>query len=273
MQQSGLFKNIGLVCLLVLLLVPAWGCSKQAKQETLLVAGSSTILPYMEKLKAGFAKTHPNYIIEAQGGGSTAGLIAVRRGAIDLATMSREVRRDEDDPYTRDYLVGKDAVAIVVHPANPVANLSKEQLRGIFDGSIANWRQVGGEDAPILVVGRKAGSTTRKAVDEMVLDGLDFAKSAINAESAEAVAKRVAENPSAIGYLALKDLQKTVRAVDVAGVPVARETILSGRYLLSRDFYLVLYDKPKPAVQKFIDYVMGKEGQGILEHEGLIRVY
>jgi len=239
----------------------------------LLVAGSSTMLPYMEKLKEGFVKTHPDFLIELQGGGSTAGLIAVRRNAIDLAAMSREVRRDEDDPYTRDYLVGKDAVAIVVHPANPVTGLDKKQLQAIFDGSIVNWRQLGGEDAPIRIAGRKAGSTTRKAMEEMVLDGLDFAKSAANLDSAELVAKTVADIPHSIGYLALKDLTKTVRPLAVAGVPVARETILSGRYPLSRDFYLVVYDKPKPAVQKFIDYVMSRDGQKSLEHEGLIKVY
>lgn len=231
------------------------------------------MLPYMDKLQAGFTKIHPRILIESDGGGSTAGLIAVKRSAIDLATMSREVRRDEDDQYTRDYLIGKDAVAIVVHPSNPVAGLTAAQLHELFTGKITNWQQVGGSDAPVVIVGRKSGSTTRKAMDEMVMQGLDFPKAAVAADSAETVAKTVAGNPNAIGYVALKDLTAGVRALAVNNVPVSKETILSGRYPLSRSFYLVIYDKPKSAVQKFVDYVISNEGQAILEQEGLIKVY
>ena len=262
-----------MVCCLLLFLLAAAGCGKQAKQETLLVAGSSTMLPYIDKLEAGFAKMHPKILIESEGGGSTAGLIAVKRTAIDLATMSREVKRDEDDQYTRDYLVGKDAVAIIAHPANQVTGLNDKQLHDIFIGKITNWQQVGGIDATIAIVGRKTGSTTRKAMDEMVMQGLDFPKSAVVAESAEVVVKTVAANPNAIGYVALKDLSTGVQALQINNIPVSKETILSGRYPLSRSFYLVIYDKPKTAVQKFVDYVMSTEGQNILENEGLIRVY
>ena len=260
-------------CFALLLLLPVSGCGKQARQESLLIAGSSTMLPYMEKLKEAFHKNHPQILIEDDAGGSTAGLIAVRRGAIDLAMMSREITREEDDQYTRDYLIGKDAVVLVVNPANPLTNLSRQQLREIFGGHITNWSQVGGPNAPITVVGRKAGSTTRKAMDEMVMDGLDLTKSATILESADAVLKTVAASPSAIGYLALKDLHSGVQALQVNGVAVSRETILSGRYPLSRDFFLVMYDKPKNAIQNFVDFALSNDGQKILEHEGLIRVY
>ncbi len=273
MKQRKKIRQLAAVCCLLLLLLVAAGCGKQAKQETLLVAGSSTMLPYMAKLEEGFTKMHPKILIESEGGGSTAGLIAVKRTAIDLATMSREVKRDEDDQYTRDYLVGKDAVAIIVHQANQITGLKEKQLNDIFTGKITNWQQIGGTDAPIAIVSRKAGSTTRKAMDEMVMQGLDFPKSVAIAESAEAVVKTVAANPNAIGYVALKDLSTGVQALHINNIPVSKETILSGRYPLSRSFYLVIYDKPKTAVQKFVDYVMSNEGQTILEREGLIRVY
>lgn len=248
------------------------GCSKQAKQETLLVAGSTTMLPYMEKLETGFNKIYPGIVIESDGGGSTAGIIADKRNAIDLAMASREVKVEEDDQYLRDYLVAKDALAIVVHPANPVSNIAKEQIRDIFTGVITNWSQLGGTDAPIVLMGRKKGSTTRKGMDEMVLGGLDFAKKTTAEESADKLAEAVAANPNAIGYLALKDLKPTVKALMIGGVEINRESILSGHYPLSRSFYLVIYDKPKSAVQKLLDFTLGKEGQDILEHEGLIRV-
>lgn len=215
--------KLGAASLILLLLLSILGCSKQAKQESLLVAGSSTMLPYMEKLEAGFAKIHPNILIESDGGGSTAGIIAVKRNAIDLATMSRDVRRGEDDQYIRDYLVAKDAIAIVGHPSNPVATLSKDQVRDIFLGAITNWRQLGGSDSPIVLAGRKKGSTTRKGMDEMLLGGLDFAKSITASESATALREIVAANPNAIGYLALKDLNNSVKPVAVNGVAINRE--------------------------------------------------
>ncbi|HWR40551.1 MAG TPA: phosphate ABC transporter substrate-binding protein [Patescibacteria group bacterium] len=260
-------------CCSLLLLLPLLGCGKQARQESLLIAGSSTLLPYMEKLKEAFQKNHPQILIEDDAGGSTAGLIAVKRGAIDLAMMSREVTREEDDQYTRDYLIGKDAVVIVSNPANPLANLSRRQLQGIFGGQVTNWSQAGGNNASITVVGRKVGSTTRKGMEEMVMEGIDFAKSATLLESADAVFKTVAADPNAIGYLALKDVHDGVRALRVDDVSVSRETILSGRYPLSRDFFLVIYDKPKNAIQNFVDFALSNDGQKILEHEGLIRVY
>jgi len=270
-----MFKRLAKVSaasLLLLLFLSVLGCGKEAKQETLLIAGSSTMLPYMEKLEEGFKKIHPNILIESDGGGSATGIIAVKRNAIDLATMSREVKREEDDPYIKDYMVAKDALSIVVHPANPVVNINKDQIRDIFTGKINNWRQLGGSDAPIVLVGRKKGSTTRKGMDEMVLGGNDFAKSIANAESATKLAETVAANPNAIGYLALKDLNNSIKSLEINGVAINRESILSGHYPLSRSFYLVIYDKPKAGIQKFLDFVLSKEGQAILEHEGLIKV-
>jgi len=256
----------------MILLLSISGCSKQAKQETLLVAGSSTMLPYMEKLEKGFTQMYPSILVESDGGGSTAGVIAVKRNAIDLATTSRDIKTDEDDQYLRDYLVAKDALAIVVHPSNSVGNITKEQIRDIFTGAITNWKQLGGEDAPIALIGRKKGSTTRKGMDEMVLGGLDFAKWITANESAGSLAEAVANDANAIGYLALKDLNTTVKPLAINDVSISRESILSGHYTLSRSFYLVIYDKPKSAVQKLIDFTLSKEGQDILEHEGLIRV-
>ncbi|HWR39919.1 MAG TPA: phosphate ABC transporter substrate-binding protein [Patescibacteria group bacterium] len=275
MKQQKMGKKIvknGLIGCLLLLVFVAAGCSKRAGQETLLVAGSTTMLPYMEKLEKGFNKMHPQILVESDGGGSTAGIIAVKRNAIDLAMTSREVKPEEDDQYLRDYLVAKDAIAIVVHPSNPVRNLNKEQIKDVFTGVITNWRQLGGADAPIVLIGRNKASTTRKGMDEMVLGGLDFAKEITANESAEILTAAVAGNVNAVGYLALKDLKPAIKPLTINNIAISRESILSGNYPLSRSFYLEIYDKPKSAVQKLIDFTLSKEGQDILEQEGLIRV-
>ena len=275
MKHIIVFKRLAKVsatCFLMILLLLMTGCSKQAKQETLLVAGSSTMLPYMAKLEDGFAKVNPKILVESDSGGSAAGVIAVKRNAIDMATTSRDIKAEEDDQYLRDYLVAKDALVIVVHPSNSVSSITKEQVRDIFMGVITNWQQVGGSDTPIVLIGRKKGSTTRKGMDEMVLGGLDFAKWITANPSAGNLAEAVAGNANAIGYLALNDVTPTVKSLAISGVLANRESILSGHYTLSRSFYFVIYDKPKSAVQKLLDFTLSKEGQDILEHEGLIRV-
>lgn len=275
MKYSITFKRIAQLsatCLLLLLLLSMVACSKETKQETLLIGGSTTMLPYIAKLKERFVKINPNILVASDGGGSTIGIAAVKRNVIDMATMSREVKTDEDDLYVKDYLVGKDALVIVVHPSNPVVNITQEQTRDVFMGVITNWRQLGGADAPIVLIGRNKESSTRKSMDEMVLDSMDYAKWITADPSAESLAETVAGNPNAIGYLTIADVTPNVKSLDINGVVASRENVLSGCYVLSRSFYFVFYDKPKSAAQKFLDFTLSKEGQEILEKNGIMKI-
>jgi phosphate transport system substrate-binding protein len=230
--------------------------------RTLLIGGSSTVHHYTQVLAESYMEQNRDTQIVNESGGSTPGLIAIKNGAIDIASMSRDLADNEDDEFTKNYLIGKDAVGIVVHPSNPIANLTTSQIEGIYSGAIDNWSQVGGSDSPILVVTRTPESTTLKGLNEIVLKGTKVAGSATVTGSAQEMAEKVAGDPNAIGFLALRDLGSGVKALTVNNVQMSRETILTDRYPISRSFYYVVYDMPNgdPASEKqlsLLEKIMG----------------
>jgi phosphate transport system substrate-binding protein len=272
-------------------------------EKTLLIGGSSTVYHYTKALAEAYMEEKGNTKIICESGGSKPGLIAVKNGSIDIASMSRDLEDEEDDAFTKNYLIGKDAVGMVVHPSNPVENLTMDQILGIISGEINDWNQVGGEDRPIQVITREPESTTWKGLNEIVLKGADVADSAIVAKSARQMAAAVAGDPEAFGFLALSDLQNSVKLLKVGNVPMSRTTILTDRYPLSRSFYYVVYDLPDPeaegkkghlffreivslfrtddesiqqkrikTIRDFLDYVKSPQGQEIIEREGAIGI-
>lgn len=272
-------------------------------EKTLLIGGSSTVYHYTQALAEAYMEERGNAKVICESGGSKPGLIAVKNGSIDIASMSRDLDDDEDDMFTKNYLIGKDAVGMVVHPSNPVENLTMDQILGIISGEIDDWSQVGGEARPIQVITREPESTTWKGLNEMVLKGADMADGAMVVNSARQMAAAVAGAPDAIGFLALSDLQNSVKLLQVDNVPLSRTTILTDRYPLSRSFYYVVYDLPDPAaedqeghplfrwavslfqtddetiqqkrantVRDFLDYVKSPQGQEIIVREGAIGI-
>lgn len=241
-------------------------------QEPLLVAGSTSALPFTKLLLPAFGKEHPGIEVIADGGGSLAGLIALKRGAIDVAAMSREIKRTEDDPLLCDHLFGKDAVAVVTAPGHPVRSITRAQLRDVLAGKITEWSALGGPAAPIEVVNRAPGSTTRRWMEENAMGGVDMARRTALAASAAEMAAAVAGNPRALGYLATRDLTDAVAPLAVNGVAIARATIYSGRYPLTRSLYYVTRTNPSEPVRRFLDFVRSAAGQDALEPD-LLRVY
>lgn len=241
--------------------------------ETLMIAGSSAMLLYLRDLCDEFQAGRPGMRVILEGGGSTPGLAAARRGAIDLAAVSRHLTRTEDDDQIRSWLVAMDAIALVVHPSNPVHNLSGDDVRAIFEGGIVNWSALGGANRPIAVIHRLSPrSTTRRSLEELVLQYADVSSNARMVESYTDMIAAVAGAPDAIGYVALRDIGPTLKALAVDGVPVTRPTILSGRYPYCRPFYLVGRPDATPVTQAFLDYVRGDVGQTMLAAKGLVRV-
>lgn len=299
------FMPIAAVIVMLSLLGGAYFISKpDNNHKSILIGGSSTVHQYTLALAEEFMIDNKGTSIYCESGGSTPGLLAVRNGAIDIATMSRDLEADEDDGYIKNYLIGKDGVGIVVHPSNPLTNLTVEQVRDIFSGAADNWSAFGGSDSDIMVVGRNSGSTTYKALSEVVLKGSGFKEDITTTDSAEEMCKAVASNPDAIGFLALRDLNETIKVIDVNGVPMSRATILTDRYPISRSFYFVVYDKPDntaksknlnnpidiilsifkagnenahqlkiETVMSFLDFVKSSRGQKIIEENGAIAVY
>jgi len=259
----------------VLLIAAVGGCKSDPKYETLLVAGSTEMLPYTKALVKGLSKKRKNLLISYDGGGSTPGIIALRRKAIDVAAVSRLLTDDEDDAYTESFLIAKGCIAIIVHPDNPVQNMTKEQVYEIFDGHFRNWEAVGGNNAPIRLLTRKYGSYTRKAFQKIAMSGGVVHDSALRVESGKEMADAVAEDPDAIGYLSLYDVAKAedrVSLLSINWVRMDKYSILSGRYPFTRSFYYVLYHKPPDAAKAFLRFALSGEGQKAIEEMDAVRV-
>jgi phosphate transport system substrate-binding protein len=247
-------------------------------QVTILIAGSSTVDAYTQVLAEEYIKKHPNVTIDHIGGGSTPGLLALKKGAIDLATMSRTLKWTEEDEYTRQYLIGKNGVAIGVHLSNPVKNLTKNQVYQIMSGKITNWSEVGGNNAEIQVLGRAKGSTTRIMIEDLVMQGAPFTETLKSFTSADELRTALEGNPNAIGILGLQDSKDTIKRVTIEGVDMTPSTILSNRYPLTRSFYFVWHSEPGAAEAEkhkldFLNFVRSEEGQKIIEKRGGVRVY
>lgn len=260
---------MAIVCLLTL----QTGCQREKADKSLLIAGSSTVLPFSKLLGDAFAAKHPGMNIVCDGGGSTAGLLAVRTGAIDVATLSRDMSRTEESDTIRNYILAKNAIAIVVHPANPLRNMTVREVKDIFSGELKNWSAVGGADKPITVLSRKSSSTTRRGLEEAAMEGEDFVKDAKQLENGKMMVQEVSKNPLAIGYVALPDLTEAVKVLTIDNVELHRETILSGRYPLSRTYYLAISQTATPWARRFVEFAISNEGQTLLEKEHLVRVY
>ncbi|HUT32843.1 MAG TPA: phosphate ABC transporter substrate-binding protein [Planctomycetota bacterium] len=244
------------------------GCGSD-RGNAVHVVGSTSILPFAEMLAEEFNRNNADVRVEVQGGGSTAGIQAVTNGTAQIGTCSRSPKPEESGFTT--ITIARDGIAIVVHPSNKVNGLTREQIRDIFTGKIANWKEMGGEDKAITLVTREQGSGTHEAFTHLVMGDARFAASALTRKSSGAVNKLVESDPGAIGYMSLALVHGELKALTVDGVKANAEDVLNGTYPLVRPFLFVVKGTPSEAAQKFIDFVLSPPAQQILEKEGLVR--
>jgi phosphate transport system substrate-binding protein len=246
------------------------GCRKPSGLSVSIV-GSTSVQPFVELLAEKYAKEHPDQLVEVQGGGSTAGLQAAAEGLADIGMCSRALNGEESKRFSS-VLIARDGLAMVVHPSNPVAGLSLEQLRGLFTAHIDNWRDVGGNNTLVRPITREEGSGTRESFVKLVMGKERISRRALTQESNGAVKELVKGDPGAIGYVSLGLVGNELRALTVDGAEPTVSQVLAGRYLLSRPFLFVTRGEPVAAARAFIDFVLSPAGQGALEAEGLVRV-
>jgi phosphate transport system substrate-binding protein len=248
---------------------------------TVVTAGSTSVQPLSEELAAVFMDANPGVTVEVQGGGSGQGIKAIQEKIADFGALSRNVKDEEKASVTEEFVIAKDGVAVVVNPESTIENLTIEQIKKIYIGEITNWKEVGGEDAPIVVVSREEGSGTRGAFTEItkVMEKNEAGeevdnttKDALVQGSTGAVMQTVATTPDTIGYVSLGSLSDTVKAVKVEGVAPSNETVLSGEYKISRPFLYVVGGELTEAAQLYIDFILSEEGQAIVEDSGFIPV-
>jgi phosphate transport system substrate-binding protein len=252
----------------VIVLGSGGGCSRTARQG-LTLAGSTSLQPFAEKWADAYRARRPEVQIHVQGGGSTAGVQAALSGAAQIGMSSRALTPDEARRVTG-IPVARDGIALVVHPGNPVSDLSLTQARAIYVGEIRNWRLLGGPDAPITVITREEGSGTRGAFETLVMAGRRIAASALVQDSTGAVRQMVASDPAALGYISIGLVDATVKALEFGGIQANEANINVGTYPLVRPFLFVIPGDERGPATDFIDWVTGPEGRDLTRSEGLL---
>jgi phosphate transport system substrate-binding protein len=262
--------TLAAVTLLGLLWTTA-GCGKrgQDRHQRIRIVGSTSVFPFAEMLAEEYEKQQPEIQVDVQAGGSTVGIISARDGLCDIGTSSRELREGEKEGV-KIIEIARDGIAVIVHPSNKVNSLTREQIRDIYTHRITNWKEVGGDDAHIAFVTREEGSGTRGAFTEIVMKGARIDPRGLVQDSNGSVREAVATSPHAIGYISLALVNEKVRAIAVDGVSPTPENLTGGKYSVVRPFLFVVKGEPQGQTKRFIDFVLGQQGQKVLSSEGLL---
>lgn len=244
----------------------------RARGETLTLAGSTSVQPVAEAWADAYGAQHPELAIHVQGGGSTAGIQAALAGAAQIGMSSRPLA-PEERARLDGVLVARDGIALVVHPTNPITNLTLDDVRALYAGQVRRWsRFAGGRDVPVTLITREEGSGTRAAFEGLVMGRRAIAPFALVQDSTGAVRQMVASDPAAIGYVSFGLVDASVKAIPLDGVAAREVNVDAGKYPLVRPFFFVVAPERRasPAVADFITWVLGAEGRRLARREGLL---
>jgi phosphate transport system substrate-binding protein len=250
--------------------------------------GSDTLVNVALAWAEAYGQMHPEVRIAVTGGGSGTGIAALINGTVDMANASRLIKDEERaqaeangiEPV--EHVVAGDAIAIVVHPSNLVDGLTIPQLSAIFSGEITNWRELGGNDRPIVLLSRESNSGTHVFFLEQVVrqarkdDPTLFSADTLLMPSSEGISAEVRQNPNAIGYDGLGYVthdQKVVAVASAEGEPYVLptlDTVKDGSYPIARGLYIYTVGEPQGVVRDYLDWILGPEGQGIVRDMGFV---
>ena len=266
--------KLAIVVILVgAIILVSWAPWSRGNAAAVDVVGSTSVQPFAEMLAQEYVKRFPEDPVEVQGGGSAQGLQAARNGIAHIVMCSRELKDTPDEKGTFNRIqIARDGLAIVVHPRNPIAGLTREQAKEMFQGELTNWSQVGGENRPVRLITREEGSGTREAFSKLVMHEHDISPRALTQESNGAVKALVKSDACAIGYMSLGLVGHELKAISIDGAAPTAEEVKAGRYKLVRPFLFVTKGEPTVGAQKFIDFVLSDDAQAMLAREGLISV-
>jgi len=263
--------------IIALLCLSLSSCGKDHTGKIIL-AGSTSIQPFAELWAEAYTVKRPESNVIIQGGGSSAGIESALTGISDIGTSSRELKPEEEfDPGGQKKLqiipVAFDGIAVIVNIKSPLTNISSEQLRELFSGSVNRI-----DNQPLTVVTREEGSGTRASFQESVMKAPGsktterISNSALVQDSNGSVREIVAGDPNAIGYISLGLVDKRVRALSIDNIPPTVETVKTGKYKIVRRFLFVLKTRNNPLSEDFIKFCLSPEGQDLVTKKGLIRV-
>lgn len=247
--------------------------AKSAKETKVTVSGSTSVGSPMEKLAEAFEGKNSGVKVEVQQLGSSAGIKNAIEGVSEIGMSSRDLKDEEKSSGLKETIIATDGIAVITNKANKVTDLTLDQVKDIYTGKITNWKEVGGEDAPIVVVSREDGSGTRDGFQEKVgFESEELIKDAQISDGSGNIKSTVEGNANAIGYISFGYVDEAVNAVKVDGVEINHETVANNEYVIARPFILVNKDGISDNAQALIDFILSDEGQSILEEKGFIRV-
>ena len=272
-------SNFAILTALLMILSPAYA----AESKSIQIKGSDTMVNLGQSWAEVFSEKHPEVSIAVTGGGSGTGISAILAGTCDIAQSSRDIKDEEKAQAVRgggkpinEVTVAYDGIAVIVNPANPVAQLATAQLADIFSRKVKNWKEVGGKDSPILVLSRERNSGTHVFFLEHIIrhgnakGPEEFSSSVLMMPSSQAIAEEVKTSEAAIGYVGLgyitQDHKVLAVAKDTAGpfLTPSIETVLDGTYPIARPLLFLTRGEASETIKDFIDFVLSPEGQEIV---------
>jgi len=236
------------------------------------LAGSTSMEKLANAMNEAFMEKYPNVSATAEFTGSSAGIESLAAGSVDIGDASRALSDDEKGQGIVENIVAIDGIAVITDTDNTITDIKSEDLAKVYTGEITNWKDLGGKDEQIVVIGREAGSGTRDAFEEL-MDVKDSCKYAQELDSTGAVLAKVAATPGAVGYVSLDVLDDTVNGLKINAVEPTEENILAGTYVLQRPFVMATkgeISEQSEQVQAYFDFINSGDGQNVIKSVGLI---
>lgn len=279
-------KKIIALVLTALLALSLVACGSESKTDdtktddqpaaltgTVSTDGSTSMEKIIGALSESFMAQNSGVTVNYNPTGSGSGITAVQEGTCDIGLSSRALKDEEKSAGLKETVLAYDGIAIIVHPDNPVSDLSVEQLAKLCTGEITNWKDVGGNDAEAVLIGREAASGTRDGF-ESITGTKDKCQYRQELTSTGDVITAVSQNPDAIGYASLASVKDSVKALNVDGVTPSEATVKDGSYKVQRPFVLVTMagKELSPAAQAFFDYAISSDAASIIAKAGAVAV-
>lgn len=280
---------------LLLLSLVALGCGGLAEGsspvqpvQTIENKGSDTLLQVAQRWAETYMQQHPDVRISVNGGGSGTGIAALINGTVDIANASREMKEEEINSAKArginpvQHVVARDAIAVVVNPENPIDQLTFQQIADIFTGKVTSWKELGGEDRPIVVLSRESNSGTYVFfLENVVRAGAGdphalFSPDTLLLLSSEVISREIEQNPNTIGYDGLGYVtsgQKTIAVAETPGKPFVEpsiQTVNEGLYPIARPLYMYTNGEPTGAIKAYLDWILTDEGQALVREVGFV---
>ena len=248
--------------------------------ERIVIDGSTTVGPIAKAFQEYYSAIHPEVSIEVSESGSGNGAKSLLNGTCDIADMSRAMKSTEFKACVDKgiqpvaHVIALDGLPILVHPSNPVKDLTIEQIRKIFKGEITNWKQVGGPNLAIVTISRDVNSGTYETFEKMVMNKEEIHSGCERATSNGQMRKRVQSTPAAIGYAGIGFIDDTVKAIKVNGIYPSAETVQSGEYPIARPLFMYTNGYPKlgTPLYQFVTIYLSEDGQELVEDSGFVPV-